>query len=183
MRRLNKMPYSLRPYAFGLLGIVLFSVWNAHYAAAFPNGNKHSGKHCAINKSPDVVCLHPNEANLCLHMSQTDLIGVDYIDHVRAVTLPSGQTYRFVHYAPQTPTKPTILFLHGFPSSSFDWRHQFAYFSSRGYGIVAPDLLGYGGTSKPSNPEAYTLKRQASEVTELLDCVGVGKATVVGHDL
>ena len=80
--------------------------------------------------------------------------------------------------------KPTILFLHGFPSSSFDWRMQFDYFSSKGYGILAPDLLGYGGTDKPSDAGAYTLKKQADEVVALLECVtGGGKAVVVGHDL
>ena len=61
---------------------------------------------------------------------------------------------------------------------------QFDYFSSKGYGVLAPDMLGYGGTDKPSDPEAYTLKKQASEVVALLDCVtGGSKAFVVGHDL
>ena len=117
---------------------------------------------------------------------QSDLNGTTYKNHVRIIALSSSNhTYRYVHYMPRPwNEKPTILFLHGFPSSSFDWRMQFDYFHSRGYGIVAPDMLGYGGTDKPSNPEAYTLKRQAAEVVELLDCAtGGGKAVVVGHDL
>ena len=90
-----------------------------------------------------------------------------------------------MHYLPSPHAeKPTILFLHGFPSTSFDWRRQYTYFASRGYGIVAPDLLGFGGTDKPNNPEAYTLKKQAAEVVGLLNCAtGGGKAVVVGHDL
>jgi len=50
---------------------------------------------------------------------------------------------------------------------------------------VAPDLLGFGGTDKPSYPDAYTLKRQAAEVVGLLDCAtgGGGKAVAVGHDM
>ena len=77
----------------------------------------------------------------------------------------------------------TVLFLHGFPSSSYDWRHQFDYFSSRGYGIIAPDLLGYGGTDKPADAKVYTLKTQASEIIDLLDCADVGTVLSVGHDL
>ena len=88
-----------------------------------------------------------------------------------------------MHYSPHNHKKPTILFLHGFPSSSFDWRRQFDYFASRGYGVVAPDLLGYGGTDKPHDVEAYTLKKQADEMAELLDCLGVEKLVSVGHDL
>ncbi|KAL8728162.1 MAG: hypothetical protein Q9181_005436 [Wetmoreana brouardii] len=109
--------------------------------------------------------------------------GVDYIPHVRAAHLRSGHTYRYVNYRSHIPEKPTILFLHGFPSSSFDWRRQFNYFASRGYGVLAPDLLGYGGTDKPADVKAYTLKRQADEIAELLDCVGVEYVLSVGHDL
>ena len=121
-----------------------------------------------------------------LLITQSDLNGTSYINHVHTATLPSlNRTYRYVQYHPNPVTKkPTILFLHGFPSSSFDWRKQFDYFASRGYGILAPDLLGFGGSDKPSNPEAYTLKKQATELVGLLDCVtGGGKAVVVGHDL
>ena len=88
-----------------------------------------------------------------------------------------------MYYSPSSENKTTLFFLHGFPSSSYDWRYQFDYFSSRGFGIVAPDLLGYGGSDKPLDAEAYTLKRQAEEVIALLDCVVGGKAVFVGHDL
>jgi soluble epoxide hydrolase / lipid-phosphate phosphatase len=55
-----------------------------------------------------------------------------------------GLTYGYVHLAPaQGDRGKHILFLHGFPSSSYDWRYQIAYFRQRGYGIIVPDLLGY----------------------------------------
>ena len=88
-----------------------------------------------------------------------------------------------MYYLPNGPGKPTVLFLHGFPSSAYDWRRQFAHFAERGYGVLAPDLLGYGGTDRPADVRAYTLKTQAQEVVELLDCVGIGKVLSVGHDL
>lgn len=88
-----------------------------------------------------------------------------------------------MHYHPRSTNKPTILFIHGFPSSSFDWRRQFGYFASRGYGVIAPDLLGFGGSDKPADAKAYTLKTQANELIQLLDCTGVGKVFSVGHDL
>ena len=114
---------------------------------------------------------------------QTDLNGVNYLRYVHSARLPSGHNYRYVHYRPYNSSKPSILFLHGFPSSSYDWRRQFDYFASHGYGILAPDLLGYGGSQKPGNVEAYTLKNQANDIAALLDCVGVGKMMSVGHDL
>ena len=76
------------------------------------------------------------------------------------MALPSGTKYRYVHYSPRCHDKPYILFLHGWPDSSYLWRNQFEYFHRLGYGIVAPDLLGFGGSDKPANLSAYFLKNQ-----------------------
>lgn len=95
--------------------------------------------------------------------------------------LPSGITYSYVHIKP-SEEKPYILFCHGFPSSSYDWRHQIAFFSNLGYGIVAPDLLGYGGTDKPKELEPYKMKTMCADVVGILDAVGVEKVLGVGHD-
>jgi len=43
--------------------------------------------------------------------------------------------------------------------------------SPSGYGIIAPDLLGYGGTDKPTNPEEYRSKLVAQDVIDVLDSV------------
>ena len=92
-----------------------------------------------------------------------------------------GFTYNYYHSPPQDG-KITILFSHGFPSTSFDWHHQVTFFKSLGYGLVVPDLLGYGGTDKPTTPESYRLKLIAKDVVEILDKEGVETAIAVGHD-
>ena len=98
-----------------------------------------------------------------------------------STTLPSGRTYSHVHIPP-TCNKPYILFLHGFPGTSYLWRHQTAHFSKRGYGIVVPDLLGYRGSDKPAELEEYRLKKMAEDVMSLLEALGVGKCFAVAHD-
>lgn len=75
--------------------------------------------------------------------------------------LPNGTKYGFVHIKP-SDTQPYLLLCHGFPSSSYDWRHQINYFAGLGYGVLAPDLLGYGDTDKPSNPSAVSHPFQGS---------------------
>lgn len=57
------------------------------------------------------------------------------------------------------------------------------HFVDKGYGVVAPDLLGYGGTDNPPELERFALKRMVQELRELLNCEGVGKVFAVGHDL
>ncbi|RYN47470.1 hypothetical protein AA0118_g12211 [Alternaria tenuissima] len=103
---------------------------------------------------------------------------------MKSVKLPtSGTTYRYAINSPSESGKPYILFLHGFPESSYSWVNQIEYFTRRGYGIIAPDLLGTGGTDKPVELEAYSLKTMASEVAQLLDCEGIENVVAVSHDL
>jgi len=90
--------------------------------------------------------------------------------------------YSYFHLKPSSGNESYILFLHGFPSSSYDWRHQVKYFSAKGYGIIVPDLLGYGGTAKPLDVQAYKGKNMARDVKEILEHEKIDKVIGVGHD-
>ncbi|KAL6716818.1 hypothetical protein ACLMJK_004730 [Lecanora helva] len=95
--------------------------------------------------------------------------------------LPNGTTYSYAHVEPRD-NKPYILFLHGWPDSSHGWHKQVPYFSDLGYGLIVPDLLGYGGTDKPEDLEAYRLKKMCGEVIGILDHHGIKEVVGVGHD-
>ncbi|KAI0047474.1 alpha/beta-hydrolase [Auriscalpium vulgare] len=92
-----------------------------------------------------------------------------------------GYTYNY-YSVPAADSKPTLLFLHGFPSSSTDWRRIIEYFQPKGYGIIAPDNLGYAGTDKPADPKAYLGSALAKDLVEILDAENIPKVIVVGHD-
>ncbi|XP_057751807.1 uncharacterized protein LOC130969905 [Arachis stenosperma] len=79
---------------------------------------------------------------------------------------------------------PLILFIHGFPDLWYSWRHQIAFFASRGYRCVAPDLRGFGDSDSPSSPSAYTSLHIVGDLIGLLDAVAgeEEKVFVVGHD-
>ncbi|RBA11198.1 hypothetical protein FPRO05_04371 [Fusarium proliferatum] len=93
----------------------------------------------------------------------------------------SGNVYSHI-FIPATSQSTTLLFLHGFPSTLTDWIHQIQHFSSQGYGIVAPDLLGYGESSKPTDVNAYRLKPMSDEVIQLLDHLDLKTLVGIGHD-
>ena len=97
-------------------------------------------------------------------------------------TTTRALTYSYIHIPPQFPKTQYILFLHGFPSTSRDWRHQISFFTAKGYGILAPDLLGFGETSKPSELEMYRGEGMASDIVEILVSEGVGVVVGVAHD-
>lgn len=93
-----------------------------------------------------------------------------------------GYKYSFI-YVPAKDSKPTLLFLHGFPSHADDWERQVAHFAALGYGVIAPDLLGYGDTSKPDGVASYTFKGMSNDLAQLLDhVVGAAPVVGVGHD-
>ncbi|THV00057.1 alpha/beta-hydrolase [Dendrothele bispora CBS 962.96] len=88
------------------------------------------------------------------------------------------------HYyaSPADAGKPTLVFLHGFPSTSYDWRHQVSFFQDKGYGLIVPDMLGYGGTAKPLDPEAYAPSLISRDIVDILDAEGLQQSVLIGHD-
>ncbi|KAL9076206.1 MAG: hypothetical protein Q9157_003763 [Trypethelium eluteriae] len=103
--------------------------------------------------------------------------------NAKSAKLNTGRTYGWVSIPGSHSSRGTILFLHGFPSASYDWRHQIDHFSALGYRILAPDLLGYGDTDKPTELEPYAFKSMAADIIALLDYEGVeDKVHMVGHD-
>ena len=103
---------------------------------------------------------------------------------VRKIAIVSdGTKYAYISIPTTDPAnKVTFLLLHGFPSTAFDWRHVVPLLRDRGHGVIAPDLLGYGDSDKPSNVEAYSLERMANHVLELIKHEGLGKVVGIGHD-
>ncbi|MCJ1396073.1 hypothetical protein MMC18_008961 [Xylographa bjoerkii] len=100
----------------------------------------------------------------------------------RTATLSDGTTYGYVYVAPSSVSQPSFLLLHGYPSSSYDWRHQISGLAQAGYGVIAPDLLGYGDTDKPSDVGAYRMKEMSRHMVELLDMENIERCIAVGHD-
>jgi 2-hydroxymuconate-semialdehyde hydrolase len=76
---------------------------------------------------------------------------------------------------------PTVLLLHGFPSSAHLWRDLVPILAPR-FRAVAPDLLGYGDSDKPPDAAVH-VRAQAGYVREMLDTLGLGRVAVVGHDI
>ena len=84
-----------------------------------------------------------------------------------------------MHYVDEGRGDP-ILFVHGTPSWSFEWRHLI-----RGlchdYRCVAPDLVGFGLSSRPRD-FAYTPPAHAGALQELVDQLDLEDYTLVVHD-
>jgi pimeloyl-ACP methyl ester carboxylesterase len=76
---------------------------------------------------------------------------------------------------------PPVLLLHGYPSSSCDWREQFELLAGRR--LIAFDFLGFGLSQKPPE-QSYSLHMQADLVETIVALRAGGEAVVlVAHDM
>ena len=76
-----------------------------------------------------------------------------------------------------------IVCVHGFPELWYSWRDQVERFSARGYKVAALDVRGYGGSSKPLEISAYSMRNLAADVAAVIDRLGDGAAILFGHRL
>ncbi len=77
---------------------------------------------------------------------------------------------------------PVVVLAHGFPETSYSWRHQIPALAAAGYHVLAPDQRGYGRTTSPADIAAYNVVDLSADLIGLLDDVGAEKAVFVGHD-
>jgi len=73
-----------------------------------------------------------------------------------------------------------LLLIHGMAGSSDAWRELIPRLA-KSYRVVAPDLLGHGQSTKPRGD--YSLGAFAVWLRDLLDELGIARATIVGHSL
>ena len=98
------------------------------------------------------------------------------------VQTPRGLTYTYYFSGPKY-SKPTLLLQHGWPDTAALWTDLItSYLVPHGYGVIAPDLLGYRGTSKPDDPKLYGLRQMSDDMIAILDDAGIDRVISVGHD-
>jgi haloalkane dehalogenase len=75
-----------------------------------------------------------------------------------------------------------IVLVHGQPTWSYLWRRMIPPLTAAGFRVIAPDLIGYGRSDKPTRPEAYTYALQQERLQRFFDAVAPRGATLVVHD-
>lgn len=61
------------------------------------------------------------------------------------------------------------------------WKHQIWHWVGAGYRVVVPDMLGYGETDKPDDPQEYSLKKISEDLKSILDVIRVDAAVSPGR--
>jgi len=92
------------------------------------------------------------------------------------LTTPAGKV--FVRSA--DGDGPTVLLLHGYPSSSYDYRDVVTHLAGRAW--LTLDFLGFGLSDKP-RPHRYSLLEQADIVQAVVAAEAPGPVVLVAHDM
>ncbi|MGH9207909.1 MAG: haloalkane dehalogenase, partial [Acidimicrobiales bacterium] len=98
-----------------------------------------------------------------------------------------GGTLR-VHYLDEGPTNgvatgETVLLMHGEPSWSFLYRKMIPVLTAAGIRVIAPDLVGFGRSDKPTERSDYTYARHVEWMRSVLfDQLNLSGLTLVGQD-
>jgi epoxide hydrolase 4 len=75
------------------------------------------------------------------------------------------------------------VLLHGFPESYHSWRFQIPLLVKLGYEVWAPNLRGYGRSSKPAHLRDYAIEYLMEDVAQLIDQATEGRpVTLIAHD-
>src|SRR6476659_3055675 len=64
----------------------------------------------------------------------------------RHIANVNGMTVHILEAGYETPGRPAVLLLHGFPELAYSWRKVMPPLAAAGYHVIAPDQRGYGRT-------------------------------------
>ncbi|QYG94182.1 haloalkane dehalogenase [Iamia sp. SCSIO 61187] len=112
-----------------------------------------------------------------------DLPDFPFAPHYVEVDDGDGGTLR-VHHLDEGPADAApVLLMHGEPSWSFLYRHVIPPLVAAGHRVIAPDLVGFGRSDKPTSVDDYTYARHVEWMRQaLFDRLDLRAITFFGQD-
>ena len=88
-----------------------------------------------------------------------------------------------LHYVDEGPQGGTpVLMMHGEPSWSFLYRKMIRPVVEAGYRVLAPDLIGFGKSDKPTSKSDFTYQRHIAWTREWFEAMGLNNVVLVCQD-
>jgi pimeloyl-ACP methyl ester carboxylesterase len=106
----------------------------------------------------------------------------------RTVANVNGMTVHILEAGYETPGRPAVLLLHGFPELAYSWRKAMLPLAAAGYHVIAPDQRGYGRTTGwddaiEADPDQFRILNMVRDAVGLVYALGYRSvAAICGHD-
>jgi haloalkane dehalogenase len=105
-----------------------------------------------------------------------------YAPHYVEVDDGDGGTLR-MHYVDEGPSDGEVLLcLHGQPTWSYLYKSMIPLFVEAGFRVIAPDLVGFGRSDKPTRRADYSYANHVHWVSGLVEALDLQAATLVCQD-
>ncbi|WP_026729370.1 alpha/beta fold hydrolase [Flavobacterium denitrificans] len=114
-----------------------------------------------------------------------NLTNYEYPFPVQFLELSNQRQYMQMFYmdvVPENYNNKNVVLLHGKNFNGAYWETTIKALNAAGYRVIVPDQIGFGKSSKPDNFQ-YTFQQLAENTKKLLDHLGIGKATILGHSM
>lgn len=131
-------------------------------------------------------------------MSQEERLSDCALPPMDATILPAGVRSRYVmvnglrmhilEAGYETPNRPCVLLLHGFPELAYSWRYSMQPLAAQGFHVVAPDQRGYGRTTGWAQGydidlNSFGILNLVTDMVDLITTLGYRQVhAIVGHD-
>lgn len=111
-----------------------------------------------------------------------DLPGFPFEPHYFEISDPDLGPLR-IHYVDEGPAHgPVVLCLHGEPTWSYLYRKMIPVLAAAGFRTVAPDLVGFGRSDKPSERSDYSYAKHVRWMKDWVVAMGLCDVTLLGQD-
>ena len=112
-----------------------------------------------------------------------DIDDFPFAPHYLEITDPDDGTKLRVHYVDEGPRDaPIVLMMHGEPSWCYLYRHMIAPVVAAGYRVIAPDLIGFGKSDKPSKKTDYSYARHVGWMRQWVEALDLTNMTLACQD-
>ena len=119
--------------------------------------------------SARAATIHADIANLPLYGNGTLPPGI----RSRRIADVNGLTVHILEAGYESPGRPAVLLLHGFPELAYSWRKVMLPLAAAGYYVIAPDQRGYGRTtgwddSYDADPDPFRILNMVRDAKPVL---------------
>jgi haloalkane dehalogenase len=110
------------------------------------------------------------------------LAGFSFQPHYQEVTDQDLGDLR-IHYLDEGPADgPVVLCLHGEPTWCYLYRKMIPVLTGAGCRVLAPDLVGFGRSDKPSERSDYSYRKHVQWMTDWMAALQLHDVTLLGQD-
>ena len=105
------------------------------------------------------------------------------MDDFERKTLKTSRGFTYTYYTSEGDSSlPTLFFQHGWPDHAEMWKGIAERLMETKFPIIIPDMLGYDGTDKPTDPVEYKWDVMTKDLIDIIDTEKVDKVISIGHD-